>query len=48
MIKLIGVIGSGTMGNGIAQTFAQRGFHVRLVDVSASALEKAKASIDPK
>ena len=45
MIKLIGVIGSGTMGNGIAQTFAQRGFHVRLVDVSASALEKAKASI---
>jgi 3-hydroxybutyryl-CoA dehydrogenase len=45
MPQLIGVVGSGTMGNGIAQTFAQRGFDVRLVDVSAPALEKAKASI---
>ncbi|WP_239493275.1 3-hydroxyacyl-CoA dehydrogenase family protein [Luteitalea sp. TBR-22] len=44
-IQLIGVIGSGTMGNGIAQTFAQRGFDVRLVDVSAPALDKAKATI---
>ena len=43
--QLIGVVGSGTMGNGIAQTFAQRGFDVRLVDVSAPALEKAKATI---
>ena len=46
MIQAIGVIGSGTMGNGIAQTFAQRGFDVRLVDVSAPALDKAKATID--
>jgi 3-hydroxybutyryl-CoA dehydrogenase len=45
MIDTIGVIGSGTMGNGIAQTFAQRGFSVRLVDVSAAALDRAKASI---
>ncbi|AMY10152.1 putative 3-hydroxybutyryl-CoA dehydrogenase [Luteitalea pratensis] len=46
MIQAIGVIGSGTMGNGIAQTFAQHGFDVRLVDVSAPALDKAKATID--
>jgi 3-hydroxybutyryl-CoA dehydrogenase len=44
-VQLVGVIGSGTMGNGIAQTFAQRGFDVRLIDVSAPALEKAKATI---
>ncbi|WP_291983178.1 3-hydroxyacyl-CoA dehydrogenase NAD-binding domain-containing protein [Luteitalea sp.] len=45
MIQLVGVIGSGTMGNGIAQTFAQRGFGVRLVDVSAAALERARTTI---
>ncbi|HTV00994.1 MAG TPA: 3-hydroxyacyl-CoA dehydrogenase NAD-binding domain-containing protein, partial [Luteitalea sp.] len=45
MIQTVGVIGSGTMGNGIAQTFAQHGFNVRLVDVSAPALERAKAAI---
>ncbi len=45
MIQTVGVIGSGTMGNGIAQVFAQRGFDVRLVDVSASALERARTSI---
>ena len=44
--QLIGVVGSGTMGNGIAQTFARHGFDVRLVDVSAPALDKAKATID--
>ena len=46
MIQTVGVIGSGTMGNGIAQTFAQHGFDVRLVDVSATALDKARATID--
>lgn len=45
MINVIGVIGSGTMGNGIAQTFAQHGFDVHLVDVSTAALERAKAAI---
>jgi 3-hydroxybutyryl-CoA dehydrogenase len=45
MIETVGVVGSGTMGNGIAQTFAQRGFQVRLVDVSMPALERAQASI---
>lgn len=41
----ITVIGSGTMGNGIAHVFAQNGFQVTLVDISAAALEKALATI---
>jgi 3-hydroxybutyryl-CoA dehydrogenase len=45
MVETVGVIGSGTMGNGIAQVFATKGFAVRLVDVSAPALERAKATI---
>ena len=40
-MKNITVIGAGTMGNGIAHTFAQKGFNVNLVDISADALEKA-------
>jgi 3-hydroxybutyryl-CoA dehydrogenase len=31
-IKCVGVIGAGTMGNGIAQVFTQSGYDVRLVD----------------
>jgi 3-hydroxybutyryl-CoA dehydrogenase len=45
-IKRIGVIGAGTMGNGIAQVFAQSGFAVTLVDVAAPMLDRARASID--
>jgi 3-hydroxybutyryl-CoA dehydrogenase len=45
-IKQVGVIGAGTMGNGIAQVFAQSGFAVTLVDVAAPMLERARASID--
>lgn len=41
----ITVIGSGTMGNGIAHVFAQNGLNVTLVDISAPALEKALATI---
>jgi len=41
----ITVIGSGTMGNGIAHVFAQTGFQVSLVDISQSALDKAIATI---
>jgi 3-hydroxybutyryl-CoA dehydrogenase len=41
----IAVIGSGTMGNGIAHVFAQSGFSVSLIDLSAAALEKALATI---
>ncbi|MES2446770.1 MAG: 3-hydroxybutyryl-CoA dehydrogenase [Bacteroidota bacterium] len=44
-MKNITVIGSGTMGNGIAHTFAQYGYHVNLVDINAEALERALATI---
>ena len=44
-MKNIVVIGAGTMGNGIAHTFAQFGFEVSLIDISAEALEKAIATI---
>jgi 3-hydroxybutyryl-CoA dehydrogenase len=40
-MKNIAVIGSGTMGNGIAHTFAQFGFQINLIDINAQALEKA-------
>ena len=40
-MKNITVIGSGTMGNGIAHTFAQNGFQVHMVDLNPAALEKA-------
>jgi 3-hydroxybutyryl-CoA dehydrogenase len=45
-IRRIGVIGAGTMGNGIAQVFAQAGFDVSLQDVSTAALERARVTID--
>ncbi len=41
----VSVIGAGTMGNGIAHVFAQSGFNVTLIDVSATQLEKAIATI---
>lgn len=41
----ISVIGSGTMGNGIAHVFAQHGCKVSLIDLSESALEKALVTI---
>jgi 3-hydroxybutyryl-CoA dehydrogenase len=44
-MKNITVIGSGTMGNGIAHTFAQNGFKVNMVDVNPQALERALATI---
>lgn len=44
-MKLISVIGSGTMGNGIAHAFAISGFKVNLVDISSSSLEKGMDSI---
>src|ERR1700744_5623574 len=45
MIENITVIGSGTMGNGIAHTFAQNGFKVSLVDINADSLTKAIQTI---
>lgn len=44
-MKHIAVIGAGTMGNGIAHTFAQFGYKVQLVDVSQTALDKGIATI---
>jgi 3-hydroxybutyryl-CoA dehydrogenase len=44
-MKNISVVGAGTMGNGIAHVFAQRGFRVTLVDISLSQLENALHTI---
>jgi 3-hydroxybutyryl-CoA dehydrogenase len=44
-MKNISVIGSGTMGNGIAHTFAQFGYKVALIDISDAALEKGLVTI---
>lgn len=44
-MKNIAVIGAGTMGNGIAHTFAQNNFKVNLIDVSEKSLEKGIATI---
>ncbi|HCY46399.1 MAG TPA: 3-hydroxybutyryl-CoA dehydrogenase [Flavobacteriales bacterium] len=41
----VAVIGAGTMGNGIAHVFAQKGYNVSLIDVSQPALDKALATI---
>ena len=46
MIKTVGVIGAGTMGNGIAQVFAQAGFSVRLIDIAQPMLDRARQSIE--
>lgn len=42
----IGIIGSGTMGSGIAQVAATANCHVKLFDTNRDALEKAKSSLD--
>ncbi len=44
-MKKIAVIGAGTMGNGIAHTFAQFDYKVHLIDVSDNALKKGLATI---
>ena len=44
-MKNITVIGSGTMGNGIAHVFAQYGYQVTLVDIAQAALDKAMSTI---
>lgn len=45
-MRNISVIGSGTMGNGIAHTFAQFGYDVTLIDISEKALEKGISTIE--
>jgi 3-hydroxybutyryl-CoA dehydrogenase len=44
-MKNIAVIGAGTMGNGIAHTFAQFNYKVHLIDISQASLEKGIATI---
>jgi 3-hydroxybutyryl-CoA dehydrogenase len=44
-MKNIAIIGAGTMGNGIAHTFAQFDYKVQLIDISEAALQKGMATI---
>ena len=44
-MQIISVIGSGTMGNGIAHTFALSGYKVKLVDISEESLKKGIETI---
>ncbi|MGN8056607.1 3-hydroxyacyl-CoA dehydrogenase family protein [Pedobacter sp. 22163] len=44
-MKQIAVIGSGTMGNGIAHTFAQFNYQVNLIDINQAALDRAIQTI---
>ena len=46
MIRTIGVIGAGQMGNGIAHVAALHGYNVKLVDVDAYQIDKAKETVD--
>ena len=44
-MRIIAVIGAGTMGNGIAHVFAQKGFKVSLIDTQIAAIDKALLTI---
>ncbi|NIK92168.1 3-hydroxybutyryl-CoA dehydrogenase [Mangrovimonas sp. CR14] len=44
-MKNVAVIGAGTMGNGIAHTFAQAGFKVQLIDISEASLKRGLNTI---
>jgi 3-hydroxybutyryl-CoA dehydrogenase len=44
-IQRVGVVGAGTMGNGIAQVFARSGYQVQLCDVEQSFLDRGLAAI---
>jgi 3-hydroxybutyryl-CoA dehydrogenase len=46
VIQQVGVVGAGTMGNGIAQVFAQSGYTVKLHDAAPAALDRARTSIE--
>ena len=46
MIRTVGVVGAGTMGNGIAQAFAQAGFQVVVQDVAQPPLDRGRATIE--
>ena len=44
--RKVAVIGSGTMGPGMAATFARKGFETTLFDIKPEQLEKAKGAVD--
>ena len=44
-IETVGVVGAGTMGNGIAQAFAQAGVEVALTDVAQAQLDRAMKTV---
>src|SRR5690554_7586883 len=44
-MKNVAVIGAGTMGNGIAHTFAQSDYRVQLIDISEESLKRGMATI---
>jgi len=44
-IQTIGIVGAGTMGNGIAHVAARSGYHVILSDIDSKAIERALATI---
>lgn len=44
-MKNVAIIGAGTMGNGIAHTFAQFGYNVSLIDVAQASLDRGMATI---
>jgi len=45
-IRQVAVIGAGTMGSGIAQTFAQAGYAVAMVDIASEQLQRGQATIE--
>jgi 3-hydroxybutyryl-CoA dehydrogenase len=45
MSEIIGIVGAGTMGNGIAQTAASAGFEAVMCDVSAEFVERGVSNI---
>ena len=45
-MRKIAVIGAGTMGNGIAHTFAQSGYEVSLIDISSDSLQRGMDAIE--
>jgi len=46
MIESVGIIGAGTMGNGIAQVSAAAGLGVTMVDISDAAVKRGLSTID--
>jgi 3-hydroxybutyryl-CoA dehydrogenase len=46
MSEQIAVVGAGQMGNGIAHVFAQSGFPVTMIDVSADALARGRSTVE--